>query len=374
VYDRKTLSTYSQENDYGLKKIDPKIDHNKRETWIMQKLMICYSLALVLMIIMPGTAQSSDKSTIIGLMIDAQNPPGATEEQAALAQKNLENIYNKINQSGLVGTIFSTQDALNSSIDLRLTYIGAYSDFELGMSGVHSNENISTLSYADQKAALEKSKMWVEQAKICGQNNVIVYGFMPQSFNQNEDTYKVLDDIGIQYDTGYQAGLLYEPRHQNDVWPYLVEGHKFYAVPVSTYDLSGKKVVLQDSYFKDNGMSASQWYDAIASKFEQIQGKDEPMVISLNTSVSGSGDYLDALKKFMDYATVKNAKFVTTNQLVQMAKTGVRDVSALPAIEATSAANCPTCSQGSLDISATVTNTTAPCLTCGQNATNATAA
>jgi hypothetical protein len=340
----------------------------------MRKLIICYLLALVLMIIMPGFAQSSDKPTVIDLIIDAQYPPSANEEQVVVAEKNLEDIYNKINRSGLVGTVFSTQDALNSRIDLRLTYIGAYSDFELGMSGIHPNENISTLSYADQKEALAKSKLWTEAAKICGQNNVSVYGFMPQSFNQNEDTYRVLDDLEMQYDTGYQAGLLYEPRHENDVWPYLVEGHKFYAVPVSTYNLSGKKVVLQDSYFKDNGMSAAQWYDALATKFEQIQGKDEPMVISLTTSVSGSGDYLDALKKFMDYATVKNAKFVTTNQLVQMAKLGVRDVSALPTTEETSSAICPTCSQGSLDISATVTNMTAPCLTCGQNATNATAA
>jgi hypothetical protein len=85
------------------------------------------------------------------------------------------------------------------------------------------------------------------------------------------------------------------------------------------------------------------------------EGKDEPMVVSLTTSVSGSGDYLDALNKFLDYAISKKASFVTTAQLVDMAKTGVRDVSELPT-NATSE-GCSTCGQNQGDIKTTISVT-----------------
>jgi hypothetical protein len=41
---------------------------------------------------------------------------------------------------------------------------------------------------------LEKSKENVKAAKVCGTNEIAVTGFMPQSFDQNKDTYKVLDE------------------------------------------------------------------------------------------------------------------------------------------------------------------------------------
>lgn len=325
----------------------------------MRKLIICSILALVLITIMPGTSQSIDKPTIVNLMIDTQLPSStSTKESVSKAIDNLDNIYNKINDRGLVGTIFSTQEVLKTTVNLDLTRIGFSSKFELGMSGNNSDEKISALPYADQLASLKRSKKYVESCKICGKNNITVYGFMPPSFDQNQDTYKALDNLDIQYDAGFQAGLLYAPGHESDVWPYLMEGHEFYAVPISTYTQSGNKAPLQDSYFKENGMSASQWYDALVAKFDEIQGKDEPMVIVLTTSVSGSGDYLDALNKFLDHALSKKASFVTTEQLVYLAKTGVHDASTLPA-DVTK--ECPTCGMNNSNITIrTSINTTTP--------------
>ncbi len=319
----------------------------------MRILVFCITIASLLMITMLGASQTSDKTTAIDLMINADIPASATEEEVDVARSNLLNVYEAINGRDLVATIFSTQDLINTKVRLLLTRMGFRSNFELGMSGNHSDEKISTESYAAQSMILDKTKQYVESCNICGQNEITVKGFMPQSFDQNQDTYKALEELGIQYNAGFQAGLLYAPGHENDVWPYLVEGHKFYAVPVSTYTLSGKNVVLQDSYFKDNGLDAAQWYDALVGKFEEVQGKEEPMVISLTTSVSGSGDYLNALNRFMDYAASKKASFVTTAQLVEMAKADVRDVSELP-INMTASEGCPTCDQNEGNINATI--------------------
>jgi hypothetical protein len=312
--------------------------------------LIYWSILVSALIIMSTAAsQPEAKTPIANLMIKADMPLSPSEDQKTNAELYLINIYNTINGKNLNATIFSTQDFIDSHARLRLTDIGMTSGFELAMSGNHSNEKLSKESLETQNSILKRSMSYVEACRVCGKNEITVKGFMPQSFDQNQDTYNVLDDLGIQYDAGFQAGLLYAPGHENDVWPYLVEGHKFYAVPVSTYTLSGKNVVLDDSYFKDNGLSASQWYDALVGKFDEIQGKDEPLVFSITTSISGSGDYLDALDKFISYATSKDASFVTSKQLVDMAKTGLRDVSALPSTTNASAA-CPTCGQSNTNV------------------------
>jgi hypothetical protein len=295
------------------------------------------------MITMLGASQSSDETTLINLMIESGMPASAAEEQVKSEVMNLSNMYKTINGRGLVATIFPTQDVAKSYGNLLLTRIGSDSEFELAMTGNHSNEELSSMSYAEQSIMLKRSKKYVESCKICGKNEINVTGFMPQSFDQNQDTYKILDGLDIQYDAGFQAGLLFAPGHERDVWPYKFEGYSFYAVPVSTYTYSDKSMVLKDSYFKDNGFSATQWYDALISKFNEIQGKDEPLVVVLTTSVSGSGDYMDSLNRFLDYATSKKARFVTTANLVSLAKSGSHDASLL------------------------TTNVSRECLTCGQD-------
>jgi len=328
----------------------------------MRYLRLWGLLALILLATAQGVSQGSDQPVIVNLMIDALMPQmtssTTTQEQAKEADSALNNIYNHINDRGQVGTIFAPQDVIRSNLDLPLTRIGLNSKFELAISGNNSNENISTMPYVEQLDSLKTSKRFVENCKVCGTNNITVYGFIPQSFQQNQDTYKVLDDLDIQYNAGFQAGLLYTPGHENDVWPYPVLGHKFYAVPVSTYDVNGKKIVLRDSYFKDNGLDANQWYEAMVTKFDQIQGKDEPLVISLTTPVSGSGEYLDALFSFLDYSMSKKATFVTTMQLVTLAKTGARDISSL--LPENESGVCLTCGQEgvgyTMSIGANVTN------------------
>lgn len=335
----------------------------------MRFLVSCSLMALILTTIIIGVSQPIDKPVIINLMIDAQLPQFATLEQANEAENNLEAITNAINSRGLVSTVFSTEDMAKSEISLDLTRIGYEFNFELGMSGNHSNEDIAALSYADQKSILESSKKFVESNRVCGKNEIVSNGFMPQSFKQNQDTYRVLDALGIKYDTGFQAGLLYDTGHENDVWPYLVNDHRFYAVPVSTYKISDKKVILQDRYFEENDLDSNQWYDAIAGKLDEIQSKDEPLVLSLTTSLSGNGKYLDALNRFMDYALSKNAKFVTTMQLVTLTESEGHNVTSLAA---DASEECPTCGQNMFNITTSITRVQpeSECETCNRSANN----
>ena len=310
-------------------------------------------IALVSIIAIFGAAQAADLPTIVNLMITAGVPPAATAEEKKAGEMGLVNLYDNITSRDLVATVFSTQDFIDTRGRIRITRMGLESEFEFAMSGKHSDEKLSDLSYLEQSRLLETSKRYVESTVVCGTNVINARGFMPQSFDQNEDTYDALDLLEIEYSAGFQAGLLFEPGHENDVWPYPVEGHNFLAVPVSTLDLSGDRVVLHDASFSDAGMDGDEWYAALVGKFDEIEGKDEPMVVSLTNTVSGSGEYLDALNRFMDYAISQNATFVTTIQLVEMARSGVQDASELP--EAAAPEECPECGEGEDGINATIT-------------------
>jgi hypothetical protein len=307
---------------------------------------ICRSMASCLLLVaFIGASQATDASgnpVTVNMMIDVNMAASATQEQILAANSNMSNLYAEFDRRQLKGTIFPIEDITSSSNRLLVTQMWTIGQFELAMSGNHMDEKLSSLSYTDQQSLLASSKKRAEACYVCGGENVTIRGFLPQSFDQNQETYKALDDLGIVYNAGFQAGLIYAPGHENDVLPYLVESQKFYAVPISTLDQSGKTVPMVDRYFKENGLSGSQWYDALVAKFQEASSKDEPVVILLTTSISGSGDFLDALKKFLDYAKSNNAKFVTTMDLVStVLPAGYQLPTPVPIPSAQS--ECPTC-------------------------------
>ena len=315
----------------------------------------------LLVVALAGASQAANDHAIINVMVDNNMPASPTGDQLRAAISDLFSIQSATSYKtadsevrGLNWTLFLVNDASVGN-RLFLAQVGLSSSIEFGISGNHSDEKLSEKSYDDQKAILEKAEKLVKAMKVCGTNVITVNGFKPQSFDQNENTYKALDEMGMVYDAGYQSGIIYVPGHENDVWPYKVDNHNFYAVPVSTATISGKKVPLDDRYIENNGISASQWYNLLAGKLDEVSGKDEPMVISLSTSISSKGDYFDAYKKFIGYALSKDAKFVNTIDLVEMARSGNHEatVSYMPS--------------GSTGTTAKVTS---ECTTCGSSAKN----
>lgn len=316
----------------------------------------------ILFMALAGISQSAEDPTIINIMVDMDVPPSPNSDELSSAMTDLFNIAgasaykNAASEtSSLNWTLFLVNEASLGN-RLLLAQLGLDPSVEFGISGNQSYEKLSEKSYDEQKTILKEAKEIVTACKVCGINEIAVKGFMPQSFDQNEDTLKILDELNIEYDAGYQAGILYAPGHENDVWPYLLENHNTYAVPVSTYSLSGEIVPLSDKYAKDEGLSASQWYDLLAGKFNGISGKDEPMVIYLSTSISGSGEYLDAYKRFVEYALSQDGRFVKTCDLVEMARTGEHIAPAL-VISASASEETPVQETASVEENETVCKT-----------------
>jgi hypothetical protein len=67
-------------------------------------------------------------------------------------------------------------------------------------------------------------------------------------------------------------------------------------------------------------LNGTDWYNLLVSKFDESAGKGEPMVVIFTNIVSGSDEYLDAYKKFVEYAAGKGASFVTSKELVESSK------------------------------------------------------
>ena len=200
---------------------------------------------------------------------------------------------------------------------------------------------------------LKKAKDSIEAAYVCGTTPMQVVGFRPQSFSQNNDTFKILESLGFQYDAGFKAGVLYLPDHKKDTWPYPIENYSIYAVPVSTYNISGEAVYLSDRYVKE----------------------DKGLIVIFNNLISGSGDYFGAYKDFIDYATSKNARFVTTLELVKITIAENANEK-LPALAGVKPSACPTCGQkmegaSNLTIGVNVTHKE-NCTNCNKSSLNAT--
>jgi hypothetical protein len=334
--------------------------------------------ALLLLIVLSGSSLS--ENVPVNLMIDLDSPASPTPDQVNQAMSSIVALTNEINPKGLNATIYATSDTASSSLRLMLTTLGSKTNYELALNGITNDEKLGSMDASKQETLLKNGKKAIDSCHICGGRTVPTIGFRPQSFDQNNDTIKVLENLGFQYDAGFKAGTLYMSGHKNDAWPYLIEGYNLYAVPVSTYNISGDRVYLSDRFVKeDKGLSGTMWYDLLVGKFNEAAKNGDPMVVTFSNIVSGSGDYFDAYKNFINYAISKNAKFVTTMELVNLTKT--RDSEGnLPILAGGSISSgqsgCVECGQqnseskGSLSIDVTITHK-GNCSNCTDSSKNA---
>ena len=327
----------------------------------VQKSLLTFAVLAVLIVSASGSP-SSNKTVTVNLMVDYDVPLHPTEEQLNEAHKLFVPIINEINGRGLKATIFTTSDLTTSIERLYLSNVGRSQNIELAINGNNTGELLASKPYSEQKTLLENAKKWLDSAHYCGINTIDARGFKPQSFSQNEDTFRVLDEMGMVYDAGFKAGILYLPGHRNDTWPYLAEGHKFYVVPISSIELPGERAYMSDSFAKEEKkLSGGAWEKLLINKFDEAAKNGEPMVVSISVNTSGSGGYLDALRSFLDYATSKNASFVTTMDLVNISKgEDLNDLAAGMALNpADNKSGCSECNKArNISLNITLSNTT----------------
>ena len=288
----------------------------------MKKIAILMLVGAFLVAIIPPAASQDENAPVISVMIEVDMIPSPEYDDIRAAELNLHDIFADIFNRGNTATIILTQDVASSRIKLLLAQYTVLSNFEFAVSGKHSDDQLSTLPLAEQEALINRSIAVAKSAKVCGMSEVEILGFMPPGFDQNEETYTAIDNLGIGYDAGFHAGLIFAPGHEEDVWPYQVEGHNFYAVPVSTIVVNDELLPLHDKKMAEMGVGATEWTEILKAKLDEAAAANEPVVILISTSLSGAGEYRNALKQFLDYAVSEDAIFVNTRDLVTISKTG----------------------------------------------------
>jgi len=317
-------------------------------------------LAIVALLVLSGGSLA--KNVVVDIMIDFNSPAAPTSDQLTQVFNSMNALTNVIQTKGLNATIFASSDtATYPALKLFVTNFGSKPNYELALHGKSNGEKLSTMTYSQQLDLLTAAQKNINSCHICGGVVVAVKGFMPQSLDQNNDTFKALESLGFLYDAGFKSGILYLPGHMNDTMPYPIAGYNLYAVPISSYNMSGKMISLSDKDAQDDSVTGPDWYNILKTSFDEAAINGNPIVVLINNTVSGSGDYLDAFSNFIGYADSNNADFVTTLDLVNMTESGH------PVLKAANPSACPTCGQTNesgvkLKINATVTHS--------QNCTN----
>lgn len=275
--------------------------------------------------------QSPERPVVVNIMIDAELSPFAQNvssgEKVDAELGSLLRMLDEIDSRGLNTTVYFTGDFISKRTEKGYykdyaILVGSEPNHELAMHSMKTGEKLGLLSYEEQLSLLTESKSLVEGAYIRDGEPLNVKGFRPQYFSQNESTYKILDDMGIEYNSGYQAGLLYAPGHENDTWPYLVENHSFYAVPISTHSISGTPTYICDlCSMQSVGFNGSQWSELLIDEFDECAKSGDPVVVLFHNFVSGEDEeYMAGFVRFLDHVVAENAVSLTTADLVEMAK------------------------------------------------------
>jgi peptidoglycan/xylan/chitin deacetylase (PgdA/CDA1 family) len=182
---------------------------------------------------------------------------------------------------------------------------------------------LSMLSYEDQQALISQTKSAIEQC--IGRT---INGFRCTRFDQNEDTYAVLDSLGFVYNLGFVANTADSmPGHEQDVLPYPASDNSFWVVPMHSAYFDEGWVAFCDNPFRTRTDPAA-WGALLKSELDSMHAQMRPLLVEFHPYYSGvDDDAFAAFVDFLDYAQQQNAQFITVAELVDVFGQPATDVS-----------------------------------------------
>lgn len=174
------------------------------------------------------------------------------------------------------------------------------------------NVTLSMLTYEEQEDLISGTKTAIEDC--LGRS---VNGFRCTRFDQNEDTYEILDSLGFEYNLGFVAQTdRCLPGHEEDTLPYPAPDYGFWVVPMHSAYHDGQWVAFCDNPFQDR-VDAAGWEELLCSELDDMRDQDRALLVEVHPYYSGTDEgRFDAFVSFLDYATQENARFITVAELV----------------------------------------------------------
>lgn len=247
---------------------------------------------------------SVDQKAQLALILDISAPPVGDEREYVINYTT--NILNILDPMDINFTILTTGDlAADNEYTLFVTRIGARANHEMAMNGPGGGN----LSMGD----IRKSKREVENCYICGTEKKSVVGYRP-SERINESDFVIFESLGIRYII--DDGMFFSA---NASRPYQLDNTTIYVVPVTVVVSDSEPIMLSDRRAAGMNMSGDEWYTLLSKGMDDAMNRGEPLVVLITSYISGSGDYMDALEKFIGDASERGMSFVTVNDLVENA-------------------------------------------------------
>ena len=172
---------------------------------------------------------------------------------------------------------------------------------------------LSMLTYEEQEELITGLKTAIETCL-----GEAITGFRCTRFDQNEDTYQIVDELGFDYNLGFVARTERSlPGHENDVLPYRAADRDFWAVPMHSVDYEGSWKAFCDNPFR-NLVDAAEWEQFLKGQLDQLGDEGRPLVVEFHPYYSGVDEgRFNAFVSFLDYAVRQSARFVTVAELVE---------------------------------------------------------
>ena len=159
---------------------------------------------------LPWLNPSPPSGLTVNLQVDAETTD----------TEGLNKMMAELEARGIHTTIFVTADYVNTGNNLLIRSF-YQQGHEIALHGYYTAETLTSMTYEDQLDLLTRAKDALDGCSPCG-TDMPITGFRPQYFSQNEDTYKVLESLGFEYNCGFKAGVQYIEGHEQDAAPYAV--------------------------------------------------------------------------------------------------------------------------------------------------------
>jgi hypothetical protein len=179
---------------------------------------------------------------------------------------------------------------------------------------------MSMLSYNEQETLITRVKTAIDDCLGTETTGIRCY-----RFDQNDDTYDIIDSLGFQFNLGFVAHTTScLPGHQDDVLPYQGSDYSFWAVPMHSVNVGTRWAAFCDMPF--SSYEAADWQTLLTVELDSMTAQGHPLLVEFHPYFTGVDEgRFEAFVNFLDYAVARNTRFMTTAELVEWTNTSQAD-------------------------------------------------
>jgi len=225
-------------------------------------------------------------------------------------------VMGALEDRGIIATILTKPDFVTENCDtISSLYANGYEVMAFARPETSDGDSttLSELTRAEQEAYITEIKTAIEDCL-----GATIAGFRCTRFDQNEDTYEILDALGFAYDLGFVAHTEQcLPGRSDETLPYRVAEYDFWAIPMHSVYLDGEWVAFCDNPLMSR-MEPAEWGALLQSELERMDSLGHPLLLEVHPYNTGADDdKFAAFENFLDYAIEQNARFITIAELVE---------------------------------------------------------